>query len=364
MKKLILSLSILLCGGTLFAQLIDGAEYFWDVDPGLGNGTFISLTPAAVIDENLSISPAGLSQGPHILGIRTHSDDGTWGITRTERIVVHQYTGGEYFWVNDPGIGNGIPFDLNTTSTSVDLDLEVSFEGFPGGKRLFGIRTKGAEGVWSPTTFEQVVIPTIYSEGEYFWDTDPGVGNATSFSLENTVDTLDQDIAIDNTGISRGWHNLYTRIKGKYGSFGPAKKHRIFITRSIVGGEYFWDTDPGVGNGSPIGVLTIGSSAQVCDDIPTIGLSEGVHYLYVRTVGDDGVWSIPSRIQITVTPNENIVGCPGDLNRDGSVNSGDLIILLASFGSDGDCSIDLTGDFTVNTNDLVFFLALFGSTCE
>jgi len=364
MKQLFIITILFLCGILANAQLIDGAEYFWDDDPGVGNGTFIGFNANNPIDENLAISPAGLKQGPHLLGVRTHHNDGSWSVTSVRRIVVNQYTSAEFFWDNDPGVGLANPAALNSIDDFLNTEIEINSLGVSGGRHTLGVRTEGIGGVWSITKYETVYVPTLYTEGEYFWDTDPGVGNANSFNLSETSDTLNESVSINNNGVTRGWHNLYTRVRGKFGSFGPTKKQRIFISRNIVGGEYFWDTDPGVGNGNPITTISIGSTAQVCDDVPTIGLTEGEHYLYVRTVGDDGVWSIPLRLQFTVTPNENIVGCQGDFNRDGLINAADLITMLAAFGTFGECSADLTGDFVVNTNDLVFFLSLYGTICE
>lgn len=61
--------------------------------------------------------------------------------------------------------------------------------------------------------------------------------------------------------------------------------------------------------------------------------------------------------------------CPGDTGGDGQVNTGDLLVILANFGSttatgpaDGD--VDGSGDGQVNTGDLLVVLARFGVTCS
>lgn len=57
--------------------------------------------------------------------------------------------------------------------------------------------------------------------------------------------------------------------------------------------------------------------------------------------------------------------CTGDFNSDGLVNTADLTLLLARFGSvvtPGSVG-DLDANGTVNTSDLVLFLARFGSGC-
>jgi hypothetical protein len=55
--------------------------------------------------------------------------------------------------------------------------------------------------------------------------------------------------------------------------------------------------------------------------------------------------------------------CPGDFNQDGTVNTADLLALLAEFGCTSGCSADMDGDDQVITTDLLAFLAVFGSDC-
>jgi hypothetical protein len=50
--------------------------------------------------------------------------------------------------------------------------------------------------------------------------------------------------------------------------------------------------------------------------------------------------------------------CPGDLNGDDEVNTADLLILLANWGTSGDG--DINNDGTVNTSDLLILLAAWG----
>jgi len=56
------------------------------------------------------------------------------------------------------------------------------------------------------------------------------------------------------------------------------------------------------------------------------------------------------------------IGCPGDLNSDGEVNTSDLGILIGAFGSANQVA-DLNGDGVVDTSDLGLLIASFGATC-
>ena len=56
--------------------------------------------------------------------------------------------------------------------------------------------------------------------------------------------------------------------------------------------------------------------------------------------------------------------CFGDFNNDGAITVADLLILLASFGCEGDCDTDLTNDDVVSVADLLEILAVYGTLCE
>ena len=55
--------------------------------------------------------------------------------------------------------------------------------------------------------------------------------------------------------------------------------------------------------------------------------------------------------------------CPEDLDGDGIVAVGDVLLLLGQFGCLSGCSSDITGDDQVTTADMLAILAEFGNTC-
>ncbi|MDZ4822320.1 MAG: hypothetical protein SH856_02565 [Flavobacteriales bacterium] len=363
-RKILIVLALALGQLAARSQLIVAGEYFWDTDPGAGLATPFDVADLASIDATVSFSPAGLNEGNHILGVRTKNSIGQWSDTDTKTIYVHQFTGAEYFWNTDPGAGNGTPAALSTTLAEFNGNITISTVGVAPGNRYLGVRTKGKGDVWSVPKVQKVYVPTVYSEGEYFWDADPGVGNGTSFSLAPQIDNLDQEVAVNSGESSPGVHYLFSRVRGINGSFGTTYKKRFYISRNIVGGEYFWDTDPGAGNGTPLGVIAVGDSVQVCGAVTTNGFAPGIYWFYVRTVSEDGQWSHPKGVEVTVTESTVTVGCTGDFDLNGNINTSDLLLFLGSFGQIGICSFDITGDYTVNTSDLLLFLGAFGTTCD
>lgn len=61
--------------------------------------------------------------------------------------------------------------------------------------------------------------------------------------------------------------------------------------------------------------------------------------------------------------NPIILGCATDFDGSGSVNTGDLLLLLSELGCAESCTTDLDGNGIVNTSDLLAFLGDFGSEC-
>ncbi|RZL50076.1 MAG: T9SS type B sorting domain-containing protein [Pedobacter sp.] len=66
----------------------------------------------------------------------------------------------------------------------------------------------------------------------------------------------------------------------------------FFLNAQVINkAEYFIDTDPGVGSGINIPVGTNGTTVNFTASVPTAGLTDGFHNLYIRTRLDNGIWS-------------------------------------------------------------------------
>ena len=81
MKALYTFLIGCFCVGVTLAQSdISSLEYFFDTDPGLGNGTIIDVADVASLDENFSIPTTSLPIGTHRMFLRVKNSDNTWSM--------------------------------------------------------------------------------------------------------------------------------------------------------------------------------------------------------------------------------------------------------------------------------------------
>ena len=69
-----------------------------------------------------------------------------------------------------------------------------------------------------------------------------------------------------------------------------AKNHSTILVDDLIGVEYFWDNDPGIGKATLIN-LTKSADVNTSLDIPTNTLPQGVHFLGIRLKTTLGQWS-------------------------------------------------------------------------
>ncbi len=147
---------------------------------------------------------------------------------------------------------------------------------------------------------------------EYFWDTDPGAGNATAMSAEDgAFDEAVEGIFLNTTALpGLGTHTLGIRVKDQNNNWGPVFRVAIVIEPSVVSAleitvteaEFFWDSDPGEGNGTPM-LAFDGNFNEALEAISleTSALpADGVHVLNVRSQDVNSVWSTPFQLVVEV----------------------------------------------------------------
>ncbi|MCK9271408.1 MAG: PKD domain-containing protein, partial [Bacteroidales bacterium] len=132
---------------------------------------------------------------------------------------------------------------------------------------------------------------------EYFYDEDPGYGNATAIYGNGDAEVLISFNAPIGH-LADGLHTFYSRSKNENGTWSQTMA-RTFLKQSLPGDtnpnitylEYFFDSDPGFGEASPI-AFGAGNPMEVAINLPLENLSFGLHTLYVRSQDENGKWSI------------------------------------------------------------------------
>ncbi len=145
---------------------------------------------------------------------------------------------------------------------------------------------------------------------EYYIDTDPGVGAGTTIPVTAAA-AVDVNFTIPTGSLSPGFHNLVIRAQDQNGLWSIQESRPFFIatsspttTANISAVEYYIDTDPGFGNGTPV-AITAATTQDLNIAVPTGSLSEGFHTLHFRSQDSDGQWSIfeSKAFYVNVVPN-------------------------------------------------------------
>ncbi len=293
------------------AQNINKVEYFFDNDPGLGLGTDVPVSPDTNLSNfNFNIGINALSQGFHHLNVRAKDDNGKWSLTHNQtfyKVATNSITPNiiavEYFFDTDPGYGNGHPISIIPGTLINNINYTIGIGSLSNGFHAITVRAKDANGVWSTahsaSFFKETFVPQTPDivALEYYIDTDPGYGNATSipFTAGQNVEVIDYYISL--LAINNGFHKFAIRAKDSFGkwshcfSSGFYKENYVPSLPDIVKVEYFLDIDPGVGNGIVIPATT-GSNVEALDFIISLdSVSNGFHQLFARAEDANGKWS-------------------------------------------------------------------------
>lgn len=225
----------------------------------------------------------------------------------------------EYFIDEDPGFGKGKTVSA-VVGANGEIDFDVSTLDLTPGVHTLGIRSysikEDGTAAFSPT-ITQVIRETKSHDLqciEYFWDTDPGLNAATKIAIPagaglEYIANLD----IPTDGVTNGHHTLGIRIYGDQG-WSPTMMSDVTVVNTESARlqciEFFWDTDPGAGNGTLVAIPTVaGNVYDTSFDVPTEGISSGYHKLGIRTYGGLG-WSptMMSDVMVKGTGDAALIG--------------------------------------------------------
>jgi hypothetical protein len=133
---------------------------------------------------------------------------------------------------------------------------------------------------------------------EYYVDSDPGFGNATSvpFIAAPTITNLTFNIDLD--AVTDGFHTLVVRAKDETDNWGIPYSRPFYKLSADVGSppinvdkiEYYFDTDPGFGAGNDVPVTPGATITNLSFSISLSSTSDGFHTIFVRARDANGNW--------------------------------------------------------------------------
>lgn len=156
--------------------------------------------------------------------------------------------------------------------------------------------------------YSNAVFAQTINRAEYFIDTDPGHGNGTPVTVSTPSANVNFNFTINTNFLSTGFHTLGFRLRQNNGLWGHPNHTLFYITpilptaSNLVGAEYFFDADPGFGNGTPF-TFAPGNAVNIPALNVNIGsLSPGFHFISFRFRDDRGKWTHASAQGFYVIP--------------------------------------------------------------
>ncbi|MEO6547846.1 MAG: hypothetical protein ABIN94_07590 [Ferruginibacter sp.] len=313
--------------GAVLQPNINRVEWFLDNDPGYGKATALSIAPGQNLPGvaiNINLLP--LVQGVHIVGVRSMDANGAWSIDNkwiflkpyqnTGAVVQPNITRVEWFLDTDPGYGSATPISISAAQNLSGLAITIALATINQGVHVVGVRSLDANGVWSldnkwiflkpyPNT-GATPQPNI-TRVEWFMDIDPGYGNATPITIVPGQNLAGITATIDLLLLKQGVHVVGVRSQDANGAWSLDNKW-IFLkpfvngavaTPQIVQAEYFIDSDPGYGKGTPITITAATDVSNIIFDADISVVANGAHKLGIRSMDANGAWSIDNKVDFT-----------------------------------------------------------------
>ncbi len=349
--------------------LVNGAgvaqvEYFYDEVPAYGAGIqYTAFTPGATVSiDNAQLSAAGISDGYHRLGLRAKAGgpNGRWSPVYWHDVLVNGagVVQVEYFYDEVPAYGQGIQYTAFSAGTTVTVNnAQLSATGISDGYHRLGLRAKasGPNGQWSPVYWQQVLVNGAgITQVEYYWDdAHPAYGAATPLTGFTPGSLVTVNAAqISTAGLATGVHRLALRARTGNGQWSATYFHEVFVGQGADYAEYYWDSDPGYGQATPI-AFTPGEEVLVNLSDIAVPTSDGLHSLCIRARAGK-MWS-PTYVKTycnAPTPMFSLIGsdtvCQGEqiIILDETEGASELTQYSWDMQSDGTVDDNTVGDLT------------------
>ena len=314
--------------GAVVQPKINRVEWYMDNDPGYGNATPVSISPATDLSGlAINIDMIPLNQGVHIVGIRSRDEYGAWShdnkwlflkpYTNTGAVAQPKINRVEWFMDIDPGYGKATPVNITSATDLPGLAINIDMLPLNQGVHIVGVRSLDEYGAWShdnkwlflkPYTNTGPLAQPKINRAEWYLDTDPGYGKATPINITPATDLSNLAINIDLVPLGQGVHIVGIRSLDEYGNWSHDNKW-IFLKPyvgaaanpqpKIVRLEYYVDSDPGYGKGTPVTITSATDISSVIFDADISNVTNGNHKLGIRSLDENGAWSLDNEVAFT-----------------------------------------------------------------
>jgi hypothetical protein len=191
-----------------------------------------------------NVDLSALSTGLHSLFVRSRDANGKWSVVNQQFVYKFPALSPtnavgmqklEYFIDSDPGLGNAMSVPLNGDSVISNFMFNVDLSSLSTGLHSLFVRSRDANGKWSIVNQQYVYkfkpLDTaglaLITRLEYFVDTDPGYGNATTLSIPSDSFISNIAFSLDTSGLSYGSHVLYVRSRDANGRWSVVNSIRF-----------------------------------------------------------------------------------------------------------------------------------------
>ena len=229
---------VLMVSVTLQAQNITYAEYYFNEEPGLGNGTELSITAAEQVTINETLPISELEDGRHKLFVRARDDNGKWSTVYNRTFLKTtlpdeenpQVTFAEFYFNEETGLGEGNELPVKTGNV-VEIGENIDLSDLENGRHKLFVRARDDKGQWSTVynrTFLKTTLPgetkPQIMEVEYYFNEEPGLGEGTDFTITpNNPVEIEETLALAELPI--GENQVYVRAKDSNGNWSQPFVH-------------------------------------------------------------------------------------------------------------------------------------------